>query len=184
MLHTPPISDGWEGHCTLWLHVIDSQAGYHDEDEPLSESPSCSSLLPIWTATPWPMSPGVDPSLTTVPVNLNASRPKRPPLTEAPATQHSGRAHHSESPVWLAACPAIGCVGQREQSRRQTPDSKESRVRRETANHRRWEFAQESPLCRVTEAQMEQGEKERMREREAAALLTHTCRKKEGSITS
>lgn len=120
--------------------------------------------------------------LDIVPVKLNSSRPKRPPLTEAPETQRSGRAHHSESPVWLAACPVIDCVGQREQSRRQTPDPQESRVRREAAEHRRWEFAQESPLCRVTEAQMEQGEKERVREREDAVLLTHTCRKKEGNI--
>lgn len=97
----------------------------------------------------------------------NTSRPKRPPLTEAPETQRSGRAHHSESPVRLAARPAIVWVGQREQRRRQTPDPQESRVGREAAEHRRWEFAQESPLCRVTEAQMEQGgrewEKERMR---------------------
>lgn len=110
----------------------------------------------------------------------NPSRPKRPPLTEAPETQRSGRAHHSESPVRLAACPAIGCVGHREQSRRQTPDPQESRVRREAAEHRRWAFAQGSPLCRVTEAQLEQGEKERVREREDATLLTHTCRKERG----
>lgn len=36
----------------------------------------------------------------------------------------------------------------------------------------------------MTEAQTEQGEKERVREREDAILLTHTCRKREGSLTN
>lgn len=122
----------------------------------------------------WPL------DIWPAPMKTKTSRPKRPPLTEAPETQRCGRAHHSESPVWLAACPAITCLGQREQSRRQTPYPQESHVRREAAEHRRWEFAQESPLCRVTEAEMEQGENER----EDAILLTHTCRNREGRLTS
>lgn len=50
------------GHCAhtgcMWLTV---KLVCHGEDKPLSESPSCSSLLPSQTATPWPVFPGADP---------------------------------------------------------------------------------------------------------------------------
>lgn len=36
---------------------------------------------------------------TTTTTNPNTSRPKRPPVAEAPAAQRGGRAHHSEGPV-------------------------------------------------------------------------------------
>lgn len=99
----------------------------------------------------------------------NTSRPEWPPPTEAPETQRSGRANPSESPVWLAARPAIDRVGQREPSRRQKPDPQESCVRGEAADHRRWEFAQESPLPSVvwlkqrwSEERKREWEKDRM----------------------
>lgn len=94
----------------------------------------------------------------------NTPRPERPPLSEASETQRGGCAHHSEGPVWLAARLAIGCVV--EQSRRQTSDSQESHVRGEAAEHRRWEFAQESSLW----------SKEKKWEWEDT-ILTHTYRK-------
>lgn len=185
MLHTPPL-DMQEGrmctaHCgCMWLDMVKMNRSLNLHLAPpslhLKLRPHDLCFLALTPPTP-------TPDIWPAPAKTNTSRPKRPPLTEAPETQRGGRAHHSEGPVRLAACPAIGCVGQREQSRRQTPDPQESRVRRKAAEHRRWEFAQESPLCRVTEAQMEQGEKERVREREDATLLTHTCRKREGSFT-
>lgn len=54
--------------CTLWLHVIDSQAGFAiGEDEPLSESPSRSSLHPQRRPRPSPFAHPmtcVSPALT------------------------------------------------------------------------------------------------------------------------
>ena len=179
MLHTPPL-DMQEGrmctaHCgCMWLDMVKMNRSLNLHLAP----PSLHLKLRPHDLCFLALTPPPTPDIWPAPAKTNTSRPKRPPLTEAPETQRGGRAHHSEGPVRLAACPAIGCVGQREQSRRQTPDPQESRVRRKAAEHRRWEFAQESPLCRVTEAQMEQGEKERVREREDAILLTHTCRKK------
>lgn len=124
----------WKGqnvHCPLWLHVIDTSSC---DEELLSESPSRSSSTP----------PPPTFNLCSLAVVLlthaiqTASRPKRPPLTEAPETQRSGRAHRPESPVRLAAA---GRVSQSELGRWQTPHPQESHVRREAAEHRRWALA-------------------------------------------
>lgn len=179
MLHTQPVGLGATVHTlaacdwqSSWFAMVKINRSLNLHLAPPSFHPKLRPHdLCFLALTPW--------HLTRACEKTNISRPKRPPLTEAPETQRGGRAHHSEGPVWLAACLAIGCVGQREQSRRQTPDSQESRVRGEAAEHRRWEFAQESPLCRVTEAQMEQGEKERMRERGCNTTNAHLQKKRE-----
>lgn len=179
MLHTRPVGLGANVHTlaacdwqSSWFAMVKINRSLNLHLAPPSFHPKLRPHdLCFLALTPW--------HLTCACEKINMSRPKRPPLIEAPETQRGGRAHHSEGPVWLAACLAIGCVGQREQSRRQTPDSQESRVRGEAAEHRRWEFAQESPLCRVTEAQMEQGEKERVRERGCNTTNAHLQRKRE-----
>lgn len=154
----------------------------------LSESPSCSSLHPSWTGIPWPLFSGVDcpstpPQHSNVwPLKTNWSRPKSPLPTQTPETQRCGCAHPSEGPVWLAACPAIDCVSQREQSRRQTPDPQESCVRREAAEHRRWAFALKTHPTPLSCDWSTDGESER--KKWCIATNAHLQKNKEESLTS
>lgn len=179
MLRTPLVRDTRgrvNVHCALWLHVILSQADYHDEDELHSESPSCSSLLTPWTAMPWPF--------------VSCCWPCKMQTHPGQRSQLSLR-HQRHSVVgvltiqrpqsdWLPALPStLSAKGSRADGRLLSLRKAMSEERPQSIGGE--SLPQESPLlCRVTEAMREQGEKERVKEREDAVLLTHTCRKKEG----
>lgn len=183
MLSTPLIEDTRERvnvHCTLWLHVILNQADYHDEDELRSESPSCSFLLTSWTAVPWPFVSCCWPCKTQ---------------THPGQRSHFSLRHQRHSVVgvltiqraqsdWLPALPSTMTANA------SRADGRLLSLRKAMSEERPQSIGgeslpQEFPLlCRVTEAMMEQGEKERVREIEDAVLLTHICRKKEGSLIS
>lgn len=160
-------------HCgCMWLTV---KLVCHGEDKPLSESPSRSSLLPSQTATAWPVFPGVDPLTSDL---MRLQKQTHPGQRGRLSLRHQ---RHSVVGVltiqraqsdWLPALPSVvSAKGSRADGRHLT-------LRKAVSEERPQSIGGES-LPKSLLSQMEQGEKERVRERGCNTTNAHLQKERE-----